>query len=192
MGGKAGTDVSRYGFLSENAGFAAKVEAAGIAFIGPRPETIDSLGDKTKARTLAMKINVPVVPGTPGPVESYDKAESFIKEHGFPVIIKAAMGGGGRGMRVVRDQESFKENFERAVSEAKSAFGDGTVFIERESMPLVCWTKSLTLLGFLDRPRHIEVQLLADGEGNCVHLFERDCSVQRRHQKVGLMTRMWF
>ena len=122
-----------YGFLSENAEFAKKVEDAGIAFIGPRPETIDALGDKTKARTLAMKTGVPVVPGTPGPVESYDLAADFIKEYGFPVIIKAARGGGGRGMRVVRDQESFKENFERAVSEAKSAFGDGTVFIERES-----------------------------------------------------------
>ncbi|EJT46240.1 hypothetical protein A1Q1_05197 [Trichosporon asahii var. asahii CBS 2479] len=157
-----------YGFLSENAEFAKKVEAAGIAFIGPRPETIDALGDKTKARDVAIKTKVPVVPGTPGPVESYKEAESFIKEYGFPVIIKAAMGGGGRGMRVVRDEASFKDNFERAVSEAKSAFGDGTVFIER----------------FLDKPRHIEVQLLADSQGNCVHLFERDCSVQRRHQKV--------
>ncbi|ORX39241.1 carbamoyl-phosphate synthase L chain, ATP binding domain-domain-containing protein [Kockovaella imperatae] len=157
-----------YGFLSENASFAKKVEDAGIIFVGPHPETIDSLGDKTKARTLAMKVGVPVVPGTPGPVESYDKAESFIKEYGFPVIIKAAMGGGGRGMRVVRHEKDFKESFERAVSEAKSAFGDGTVFIER----------------FLDKPRHIEVQLLADQTGNCVHLFERDCSVQRRHQKV--------
>lgn len=159
---------SSYGFLSENHAFAAKVENAGIAFIGPRPETIDALGDKTKARTLAIKTGVPVVPGTPGPVASYDLAKDFIEQYGFPVIIKAAMGGGGRGMRVVRDQASFKENFERAVSEAKSAFGDGTVFIER----------------FLDRPRHIEVQLLADSQGNCVHLFERDCSVQRRHQKV--------
>ncbi|EIW66026.1 pyruvate carboxylase [Tremella mesenterica] len=157
-----------YGFLSENAEFAKKVEDAGIAFIGPRPETIDALGDKTKARTVAIKTGVPVVPGTDGPVESYELAADFIKQYGFPVIIKAAMGGGGRGMRVVRDQDSFKENFERAVSEAKSAFGDGTVFIER----------------FLDRPRHIEVQLLADSQGNCVHLFERDCSVQRRHQKV--------
>ncbi|GFZ47280.1 pyruvate carboxylase [Saitozyma sp. JCM 24511] len=157
-----------YGFLSENAEFAGKVEAAGIAFIGPRPETIDALGDKTKARTLAMKTGVPVVPGTPGPVENYEAGKAFIEEYGFPVIIKAAMGGGGRGMRVVRDQASFKESFERAVSEAKSAFGDGTVFIER----------------FLEQPRHIEVQLLADAEGNCVHLFERDCSVQRRHQKV--------
>jgi len=125
--------IGRYGFLSENAEFAKKVEDAGIAFIGPRPETIDALGDKTKARTLAIKTGVPVVPGTEGPVASFDLADAFIKEYGFPVIIKAAFGGGGRGMRVVRDQESFKENFERAVSEAKSAFGDGTVFIERES-----------------------------------------------------------
>ncbi|OJA09754.1 hypothetical protein AZE42_01474 [Rhizopogon vesiculosus] len=157
-----------YGFLSENAEFARKVEQAGIAFVGPSPEVIDGLGDKTKARTLAMKVGVPVVPGTPGPVASYTEGDSFIKEYGFPVIIKAAMGGGGRGMRVVREQSDFKDAFERAVSEAKSAFGDGTVFIER----------------FLERPRHIEVQLLADGVGNTIHLFERDCSVQRRHQKV--------
>lgn len=116
----------------------------------------------------AIKAGVPVVPGTEGAIESYELADSFIKDVGFPVIIKAAMGGGGRGMRVVRDQESFKDSFQRAVSEAKSAFGDGTVFIER----------------FLDRPRHIEVQLLGDSHGNVVHLFERDCSVQRRHQKV--------
>lgn len=157
-----------YGFLSENAEFARKVEQAGLAFVGPSPEVIDALGDKTKARTIAMKIGVPVVPGTPGPVGSYEEGASFIEEYGFPVIIKAAMGGGGRGMRVVREQTEFKDAFTRAVSEAKSAFGDGTVFIER----------------FLDKPRHIEVQLLADGQGNYVHLFERDCSVQRRHQKV--------
>ncbi|KAG1831291.1 carbamoyl-phosphate synthase L chain, ATP binding domain-containing protein [Suillus variegatus] len=157
-----------YGFLSENATFARKVEQAGIAFVGPSPEVIDGLGDKTKARTLAMKVGVPVVPGTPGPVDSYTDGDAFIKEYGFPVIIKAAMGGGGRGMRVVREQSDFKDAFQRAVSEAKSAFGDGTVFIER----------------FLERPRHIEVQILADGVGNTIHLFERDCSVQRRHQKV--------
>ncbi|KAG1760840.1 carbamoyl-phosphate synthase L chain, ATP binding domain-containing protein [Suillus occidentalis] len=157
-----------YGFLSENAAFARKVEQAGIAFVGPSPEVIDGLGDKTKARTLAMKVGVPVVPGTPGPVDSYTDGDAFIKEYGFPVIIKAAMGGGGRGMRVVREQSDFKDAFERAVSEARSAFGDGTVFIER----------------FLERPRHIEVQILADGVGNTIHLFERDCSVQRRHQKV--------
>lgn len=157
-----------YGFLSENAEFARKVEMAGLAFVGPSPEVIDSLGDKTKARAIAIKIGVPVVPGTPGPVDSWTEADAFIKEYGFPVIIKAAMGGGGRGMRVVREQSDFQSSFERAVSEAKSAFGDGTVFIER----------------FLERPRHIEVQLLADAVGNTVHLFERDCSVQRRHQKV--------
>lgn len=159
---------SGYGFLSENPEFARKVEEAGIAFIGPRPETIDGLGDKTKARDLAREAKVPIVPGTPGPIASYEAAEPFIKEVGFPVIIKAAMGGGGRGMRVVRNMEDFRESFERAVSEARSAFGDPTVFIER----------------FLDRPRHIEVQLLADGDNHCIHLFERDCSVQRRHQKV--------
>ncbi|KDQ61608.1 hypothetical protein JAAARDRAFT_31071 [Jaapia argillacea MUCL 33604] len=157
-----------YGFLAENAGFAKKVEQAGIAFVGPSPECIDQLGDKTKARDLAIRVGVPVVPGTPGPVASYTDGDAFIKEYGFPVIIKAAMGGGGRGMRVVREQSEFKSSFERAVSEAKSAFGDGTVFIER----------------FLERPRHIEVQILADAQGNTVHLFERDCSVQRRHQKV--------
>ncbi len=157
-----------YGFLSENHEFARKVEEAGIAFIGPRPETIDGLGDKTKARDLARTAGVPIVPGTPGPIESYEEAKEFLAETGFPVIIKAAMGGGGRGMRVVRKAEEFKDAFDRAKSEAKSAFGDPTVFIER----------------FLDRPRHIEVQLLADGQGNVVHLFERDCSVQRRHQKV--------
>ncbi|CDS04740.1 Putative Pyruvate carboxylase [Lichtheimia ramosa] len=157
-----------YGFLSENAEFARKVEAAGITFIGPSPEVIDSLGDKTKARQIAMDCKVPVVPGTPGPVSEYSEAKAFIQEYGFPIIIKAAMGGGGRGMRVVRDEASLEDAFNRAKSEALSAFGDGTVFIER----------------FLDKPRHIEVQLLADRAGNVVHLFERDCSVQRRHQKV--------
>ncbi|CAO3642812.1 unnamed protein product [Cunninghamella blakesleeana] len=157
-----------YGFLSENAEFARKVEAAGITFIGPSPNVIDSLGDKTKARQIAMDCKVPVVPGTPGPVSEYSQAKAFIEEYGFPIIIKAAMGGGGRGMRVVRDEASLEDAFHRAKSEALSAFGDGTVFIER----------------FLDKPRHIEVQLLADRAGNVVHLFERDCSVQRRHQKV--------
>lgn len=157
-----------YGFLSENAQFAKRVEDAGIAWIGPTPETIDSLGDKTKARALAIKVGVPVVPGTEGAIGNIGEAKGFVEQYGFPVIIKAAMGGGGRGMRVVTKQEEFESAFERATSEAKSAFGDGTCFIER----------------FLERPKHIEVQLLADGIGNCIHLFERDCSVQRRHQKV--------
>lgn len=157
-----------YGFLSENAEFARNVESAGLIFVGPTPETIDSLGDKVSARTLAIKAKVPVVPGTEGPVERFEDVKSFTDEFGFPIIIKAAFGGGGRGMRVVRKQEDLKDAFERATSEAKSAFGNGTVFVER----------------FLDRPKHIEVQLLGDNHGNVVHLYERDCSVQRRHQKV--------
>ncbi|GAA5994978.1 pyruvate carboxylase [Rhodotorula paludigena] len=157
-----------YGFLSENAEFARKVEEAGLIFIGPQPQVIDGLGNKIAARKLAMKIKVPVVPGTPGAIEKFEDGDAFVKEHGFPVIIKAAMGGGGRGMRVVRDAESFESAFKNAVSEAKTAFGDGTVFVER----------------FLDKPKHIEAQLIGDSAGNVVHLFERDCSVQRRHQKV--------
>lgn len=157
-----------YGFLSENAGFARKVEEAGLIFVGPTAETIDSLGDKVSARTLAIKEKVPVVPGTKGPVEKFEDVKSFTDEYGFPIIIKAAFGGGGRGMRVVREQATLKDSFERATSEAKSAFGNGTVFVER----------------FLDKPKHIEVQLLGDNTGNVVHLYERDCSVQRRHQKV--------
>ena len=137
-------------------------------FVGPSPEVIDALGDKVSARTLAMKANVPVVPGTEGPVSKYEDVKAFTDEYGFPIIIKAAFGGGGRGMRVVREQANLKDSFERATSEAKSAFGNGTVFVER----------------FLDKPRHIEVQLLGDNFGNVVHLYERDCSVQRRHQKV--------
>ena len=157
-----------YGFLSENAEFARAVEAAGLIFIGPTGDTIDKLGDKVSARTLAMKSEVPVVPGTEGPVEKFEDVKAFTDEYGFPIIIKAAFGGGGRGMRVVREQATLKDSFERATSEAKSAFGNGTVFVER----------------FLDRPKHIEVQLLGDSHGNVVHLYERDCSVQRRHQKV--------
>ncbi|KAL8707919.1 MAG: hypothetical protein Q9220_007139 [cf. Caloplaca sp. 1 TL-2023] len=157
-----------YGFLSENAEFARKVEEAGLIFVGPSADTIDKLGDKVSARTLATASNVPVVPGTPGPVEKFEDVKAFTDEYGFPIIIKAAFGGGGRGMRVVREQETLKDSFERATSEAKSAFGNGTVFVER----------------FLDKPKHIEVQLLGDNQGNVVHLYERDCSVQRRHQKV--------
>jgi pyruvate carboxylase len=157
-----------YGFLSENSEFARKVEEAGIIFVGPSYKTIEALGDKVSARTLAQKCDVPCVPGTPGPVEKFEDAKTFTDEYGFPIIIKAAFGGGGRGMRVVREQAGLKDAFERATSEAKSAFGNGTVFIER----------------FLDKPKHIEVQLLGDNHGNVVHLYERDCSVQRRHQKV--------
>jgi len=144
------------------------VEESGLIWIGPTPETIRDLGDKVSARDLAIKCEVPVVPGTPGPVAAFEEAKSFTDTYGFPIIIKAAFGGGGRGMRVVWKQEELKDSFERATSEAKSAFGNGTVFIER----------------FLHKPKHIEVQLLGDSHGNVVHLFERDCSVQRRHQKV--------
>ena len=157
-----------YGFLSENAEFARNVEKNGLIFVGPTADTIDKLGDKVSARTLAISCKVPVVPGTEGPVEKFEDVKSFTDEYGFPIIIKAAFGGGGRGMRVVREQSSLKDSFERATSEAKSAFGNGTVFVER----------------FLDKPKHIEVQLLGDNQGNVVHLYERDCSVQRRHQKV--------
>ncbi|KAI2784668.1 pyruvate carboxylase [Daldinia loculata] len=157
-----------YGFLSENAEFARNVEKAGLIFVGPSPSVIDSLGDKVSARRLAIAANVPVVPGTEGAVAAFEEVKKFTDEYGFPIIIKAAYGGGGRGMRVVREQSSLKEAFERATSEAKTAFGNGTVFVER----------------FLDKPKHIEVQLLGDNHGNIVHLYERDCSVQRRHQKV--------
>jgi len=157
-----------YGFLSENAEFARAVEKAGIVWVGPKPQTIDDLGDKVSARRLAIKANVPVVPGTADPVAKFEDAKTFTDEYGFPIIIKAAFGGGGRGMRVVRQESELRDSFERATSEAKSAFGNGTVFIER----------------FLDKPKHIEVQLLGDNHGNIVHLYERDCSVQRRHQKV--------
>ncbi|ODV78997.1 pyruvate carboxylase [Suhomyces tanzawaensis NRRL Y-17324] len=157
-----------YGFLSENSEFARKVEENGIAWIGPTHTTIDAVGDKVSARTLAIENNVPVVPGTTGPIDSVEEATKFVEKYGYPVIIKAAFGGGGRGMRVVREGDDIADAFNRATSEAKTAFGNGTCFIER----------------FLDKPKHIEVQLLADSYGNVIHLFERDCSVQRRHQKV--------
>eukprot|EP00128_Syssomonas_multiformis_P015042 Colp12_sorted_trinity150504_noHs@24512 len=157
-----------YGFLSENAGFARAAAKAGVVFIGPTPDVIDAMGDKTKARTEAIAAGVSVVPGSDGAVAKFEDAEAFVLQHGFPVMIKAAMGGGGRGMRVVRDMSTFKESFERCQSEAKAAFGDGSVFLER----------------YIEKPRHIEVQIIADHYGNVVHLYERDCSVQRRHQKV--------
>ncbi len=157
-----------YGFLSENAGLAQACVDAGIAFVGPSPDVLRRFGDKTSARTLAKEIGVPTVPGTDGPVATIDEARAFVEKSGLPVIIKAAMGGGGRGMRVVRDASELAESFDRCKSEALAAFGDGTVFLER----------------YVERPRHIEVQVLADAAGNVMHLFERDCSVQRRHQKV--------
>lgn len=157
-----------YGFLSERSDFAQAVVDAGIRFIGPSPKVVQQMGDKVAARQAAIAAGVPIVPGTDGPVTTADEAMEFCMKHGLPVIFKAAYGGGGRGMRVVRQMEEVKEMFERASSEAKAAFGNGAMFIEK----------------FIERPRHIEVQLLGDNGGNVVHLYERDCSVQRRHQKV--------
>ncbi|HVX95335.1 MAG TPA: pyruvate carboxylase [Polyangia bacterium] len=157
-----------YGLLSERASFARKCRDAGIVFIGPTPEAIDALGDKVAARKIAQAAGVPVVPGTPEPVRSVEAARAFCDKVGYPVIIKASAGGGGRGMRVVRNAEDLKENLERAGSEARKAFGDDSLFIEK----------------LVVRPKHIEVQILGDNHGSLVHLYERDCSVQRRHQKV--------
>lgn len=157
-----------YGFLSERSDFAQACLDAGINFIGPSPKVVQQMGDKIEARQAAIQAGVKVVPGTDVPVKSSEEAVEFCKKHGFPVIFKAAYGGGGRGMRVVRSIDEVKENFDRAYSEALSAFGDGSLFLEK----------------FIEKPRHIEVQILGDKHGNVVHLFERDCSVQRRHQKV--------
>ncbi|MGE0787263.1 MAG: pyruvate carboxylase [Sandaracinaceae bacterium] len=157
-----------YGFLAENAGLAEACARAGIAFVGPPPDVLRALGDKTAARAIAQRCGVPTVPGTDGPVADLDAARAFATSAGYPILIKAAMGGGGRGMRVVKKADELETAFARATSEAKAAFGDGTVFIER----------------FVEHPRHIEVQILGDASGDVIHLFERDCSVQRRHQKV--------
>lgn len=157
-----------YGFLSERADFASSVVDAGIKFVGPTAEVVRKMGDKVEAREAAIAAGVQVVPGTPGPVESAEAAKEFCETYGLPVIFKAAFGGGGRGMRVVRNPEEIEENFLRATSESLAAFGNGSLFLEK----------------FIERPRHIEVQIIGDKDGNVVHLYERDCSVQRRHQKV--------
>ncbi|XP_052872656.1 pyruvate carboxylase, mitochondrial isoform X1 [Anopheles cruzii] len=157
-----------YGFLSERSDFAQAVIDAGLRFIGPTPKVVQQMGDKVAARQAAIAAGVPIVPGTDGPVTTKEEAVEFCRKHGLPVIFKAAYGGGGRGMRVVRKMDEVEDNFMRASSEAKAAFGNGAMFIEK----------------FIERPRHIEVQLLGDKAGNVVHLYERDCSVQRRHQKV--------
>jgi acetyl-CoA carboxylase, biotin carboxylase subunit len=157
-----------YGFLAENAEFAETCVASNIAFIGPTAEQIRVMGDKAAARQAMAKVGVPVIPGTPGPVEDSDEALEFARGIGFPVIIKAAAGGGGKGMRVANDPDDFARAFQLARSEALSAFGSGDVYVEK----------------YLARPRHVEFQILGDKHGNVIHLGERDCSVQRRHQKL--------
>jgi pyruvate carboxylase len=157
-----------YGFLSENPALARACAKAGILFVGPAPELLELLGDKTAARRLAASAGVPVLPGTEEPVTSAQQAKKIARRIGYPVIVKAAMGGGGRGMRIVQDEAALEARLEEAQGEAKSAFGDASVFLEK----------------YLPRARHLEVQILADGHGNVLHLFERDCSVQRRYQKV--------
>ncbi|XP_075795130.1 pyruvate carboxylase, mitochondrial isoform X2 [Pelodiscus sinensis] len=157
-----------YGFLSERSDFAQACNEAGVRFIGPSPEVVRQMGDKVEARAIAIAAGVPVVPGTDSPISSLSEAHEFSNKYGFPIIFKAAYGGGGRGMRVVRSYEELEENYTRAFSEALAAFGNGALFVEK----------------FVEKPRHIEVQILGDKYGNVVHLYERDCSIQRRHQKV--------
>ncbi len=157
-----------YGFLSENAAFAREVKAAGLILVGPTPEAMEIMGNKLSAKAAALKYNIPMVPGTEEAITDIDEAKQRAIEVGFPILIKAAAGGGGKGMRIVEKSEDFVEQMNLAVSEATSAFGDGSVFIER----------------YVTSPRHIEIQVLGDTHGNIIHLFERECSIQRRHQKV--------
>lgn len=157
-----------YGFLSENAEFAEKVEASGLTFIGPSADSMRVMGDKLSAKEAANKFNIPLVPGTDGAIDDVEEAKKISSEIGFPILIKASAGGGGKGMRIVENEEEFEEQMQLAVSEAISSFGNGAVFIEK----------------YVSSPRHIEIQVLCDKHGNMVHLFERECSIQRRHQKV--------
>ncbi|KIO75304.1 biotin carboxylase [Pedobacter lusitanus] len=157
-----------YGFLSENAEFARMVKDAGLILIGPSPEAMATMGNKLSAKAAALKYHIPMVPGTEEAITDIEEAKRRAQEVGFPILIKAAAGGGGKGMRIVEELAVFEEQMQLAVSEAKSAFGDGAVFIER----------------YVSSPRHIEIQVLGDNHGNIVHLFERECSIQRRHQKV--------
>lgn len=157
-----------YGFLSENADFAEAVEAAGIRFIGPHPHAIKVMGSKLAAKDAVAKRDIPMVPGTKGAISDPGEAKREAERIGFPLLIKASAGGGGKGMRAVHDPALLEEELQRAISEAERSFGDGAVFIER----------------LVQQPRHIEIQVLCDTHGNAVHLFERECSIQRRHQKV--------
>ncbi len=157
-----------YGFLSENADFARKVKEAGLVFIGPSPEAIEVMGSKLAAKQAVAEYDIPLVPGTEEAISDIELAKQRANEIGYPILIKASAGGGGKGMRVVESEADFEEQMNRAVSEAQSSFGDGAVFIEK----------------FITSPRHIEIQVLGDAQGNIVYLFERECSIQRRHQKV--------
>ncbi|MFD0933095.1 acetyl-CoA carboxylase biotin carboxylase subunit [Psychroflexus salinarum] len=157
-----------YGFLSENADFAEKVEKNGLTFIGPKSHAIRIMGDKLSAKETVKTYNIPMVPGIDEAITDTEKAKKIAKEIGYPILIKASAGGGGKGMRVVEEEKKLEEQMKRAISEAESAFGNGAVFIEK----------------YVGSPRHIEIQVLADTHGNVLHLFERECSVQRRHQKV--------
>jgi len=170
IAGKTGADAVHpgYGFLAENAGFAQAVIDAGLVWIGPPPAAIDALGDKVQARHIAAKVGAPLVPGTPDPVDGAEEVVEFAREHGLPVAIKAAYGGGGRGLKVARSIEEIPDLYDSAVREAVTAFGRGECFVER----------------FLDRPRHVETQCLADQHGNVVVVSTRDCSLQRRNQKL--------
>ncbi|MGI0519325.1 ATP-grasp domain-containing protein, partial [Microbacterium maritypicum] len=167
---RAGADAVHpgYGFLAENAEFARAIIGAGMTWIGPSPEAIEALGDKVTARHVAEKVGAPLAPGTPGPVEGADEVIAFAKEFGLPIAIKAAYGGGGRGLKVARELDEVAELFESATREAVAAFGRGECFVEK----------------YLDKPRHVETQCLADAEGNVVVISTRDCSLQRRHQKL--------
>jgi len=157
-----------YGFLAESATFAKICEDCNIKFIGPKPSVIAMMGDKVEARRTMQAAGVPILPGSPDPIESAEEAINLAREIGFPVIIKAAAGGGGRGMRIVRKEEELEVQLETAQTEALAAFKNGAVYIER----------------YIERPRHIEIQVLADEHGNCIHLGERECTIQRRHQKL--------
>jgi acetyl-CoA carboxylase biotin carboxylase subunit len=157
-----------YGFLSENANFAEEVEKNDLIFIGPKSESIKMMGDKLAAKEAVKNYNIPMVPGVDESITDIKKAHKIAKDIGFPVLIKAAAGGGGKGMRIVENNDELESQMKRAISEATSAFGDGSVFIEK----------------YIPSPRHIEIQILADKYGNVIHLFERECSIQRRHQKV--------
>lgn len=157
-----------YGFLSERPNFAKRLKAENIILVGPSAEAMEIMGDKLSAKDAVKKYNIPLVPGSEGAIDDVEKGKEIAREAGFPVLIKASAGGGGKGMRIVEREEDLEEEMKRAISEAQAAFGDGAVFIEK----------------FVTGPRHVEIQVLADNHGNVVYLFERECSIQRRHQKV--------